>query len=184
MSATGPASHSTDGSSPHDAPLGRAVLDDLAERFRSLRELADRALAQVDDEAYFATLDAEGNSVALLAKHVGGNLRSRFSDFLVSDGEKPDRDRDAEFEVRPGDTRATIEESWAAGWATLEATLASLAPADLSRTVRLRGEPLSALQALTRALAHVGQHVGQIVLLARHWAGPEWETLSIPRARK
>ena len=161
--------------------LARAYLADAAARFASLRDQAERAMAQADDDAFFATLDAESNSIAIIAKHVGGNLRSRFTDFLTTDGEKPDRERDAEFESSQGERRADVEARWAEGWRALETTLASLGPADLLRTVSIRGEPLSVVQALSRATAHVAQHVGQIVLLAKHAAGPGWRTLSIPR---
>ena len=161
--------------------LARAYLADAAARFASLRELAERAMAQTDDDAFFASLDAESNSIAVIAKHVGGNLRSRFTDFLTTDGEKPDRQRDAEFESSRGEARADVEARWRAGWGALEGTLASLRPDDLLRTVSIRGEPMTVVQALSRATAHVAQHVGQIVLLAKHAAGPAWRTLSIPR---
>jgi hypothetical protein len=160
--------------------LAHAYLADVAARFASLRELAERAMAQADDDAFFASLDAESNSIAVIAKHVGGNLRSRFTDFLTTDGEKPDRQRDAEFETRD-EMRADVEARWRAGWQVLEGTLASLGPGDLLRTVSIRGEPMTVVQALSRATAHVAQHVGQIVLLAKHAAGPGWQTLSIPR---
>lgn len=170
---------------------GRATPDDFAAawladvrvRFAELRRTAERALAQVPDAALFAAIDDEANTLAVLMQHVGGNLRSRFADFLVTDGEKPDRDRDGEFVVRPGTTRAGLEARWRAGWETLEGTLAALAPTDLARPVTLRGEAMPAFVAVHRALAHVAQHVGQIVLLAKHAAGAEWRTLSIPRAR-
>jgi hypothetical protein len=161
--------------------LARHLLEDLAASFRKQRELAERALGQVDDDAFFRALDAEANSLAVLVQHVGGNLRSRFRDFLSSDGEKPDRDRDGEFELAAGATRAAIAARWEAGWTALFDALAELAPEDLLRRVTIRGEPHTVVQALDRALAHVAQHVGQIVLLAKHWAGPAWRTLSIPR---
>jgi hypothetical protein len=168
---------------PASDPVASAYLADAAARFETLRTLAERAAAQVDDEGFFATLDPESNSIAMLMKHMAGNLRSRFTDFLTADGEKPDRDRDAEFEREPADTRETILARWADGWAALFAALRALGPADLQREVTIRGEPHSVLQALSRQLAHQAQHVGQIVLLAKHQAGPRWQTLSVPRGK-
>lgn len=162
--------------------IGTAYIADLAERLKGLRRNAERAAAQVDDRGFFAAPDAETNSIAVNMKHVGGNLRSRFTDFLTSDGEKPDRDRDGEFIV-DGETRAEVEAAWARGWEILEGTLASLAADDLLRTIQVRGESMTALSALNRALAHLAGHVGQITLLAKHYAGPEWQTLSIPRGQ-
>jgi hypothetical protein len=163
--------------------LARHLLADSEASFRKQKELAERALAQVDDDAFFRALDAESNSLAVVVQHVAGNLRSRFRDFLTTDGEKPDRHRDGEFELAAGIPRAELMARWEAGWAILLETLASLAPDDLLRTVTIRGEPHTAIQALDRALAHYAQHAGQIVLLAKHWAGPAWKTLSIPRGR-
>lgn len=161
--------------------IAAAYLADVRESFRKLQGTAERAAAQVDDAAFFATLDTEANSIALVMKHMAGNLRSRFTDFLTSDGEKSDRDRDAEFERRSGDTRAAIEARWRDGWATLYAALDAVDPGELLRTVRIRGEPHSIMQALDRQLTHQAYHVGQIVLLAKHHAGPAWRTLTIPR---
>lgn len=156
----------------------------LRREFRFYKDLADRALAQVDDEAFFAALgDGEANSIALTVKHMGGNLRSRWSDFLTTDGEKPDRDRDGEFELRPGDSREALQALWERGWTTLFDTLESLAPGDLGRTVRIRAEPHSVLRALVRGLPHASYHAGQIVQLARHWRGAGWQTLSVPRGK-
>ncbi|HEV7589163.1 MAG TPA: DUF1572 family protein [Longimicrobium sp.] len=163
--------------------LGTTYLRDLAERLQTLRRTAERAAAQVDDHAFFAAPDAETNSIAIDLKHVGGNLRSRFTDFLTSDGEKPDRDRDGEFVVAPGETRADVEAAWARGWALLEAALASLTPDDLLRTIHIRGEAHTVVGALNRQLAHVAGHTGQITLLAKHYAGDAWQTLSIPRGQ-
>ena len=158
-----------------------AVLAELREAFDKQRIAAERAMAQVDDDAFFATLGEDENSIAIIAKHMSGNLRSRFRDFLTSDGEKPDRNRDGEFEVSEDETRAGVMAQWTAGWSTLDTALRALSAADLARTVYIRGEGASALQALLRALAHQAQHAGQIVLLARHLAGTRWRTLSIPR---
>ena len=167
-----------------DAALGAALLTELRQRFQAQRTLAERAAAQVDDAAFFAALDAETNSIAIVMLHMGGNLRSRFTDFLTADGEKPDRDRDGEFDPAPGLTRAQVEARWGEGWAALERTLASLGPDDLLRTVHIRGEAMPVVQALGRALAHQAQHAGQVVLLARHHAGSGWRTLSMPRAER
>jgi hypothetical protein len=156
-------------------------LADIRVQFEKLKSSAEAAVAQVDDAGFFAAPDAENNSIAIDLKHMGGNLRSRFGDFLTTDGEKPDRDRDGEFEIRPGETRAVILDQWAHGWATLFATIDSLRPDDLTRTVRVRGEPHSVMQALHRALSHQAYHVGQVVLLARHHCGESWKTLTIPR---
>jgi len=161
--------------------IGTEYLRDFAERVKSLRRSAERAAAQVGDEGFFAAPDAETNSIAINLKHVGGNLRSRFSDFLTTDGEKPGRDRDGEFLIAPGETRADVEAGWARGWETLEAALASLTADDLLRTVHVRGEAHSVIGALNRQLSHISVHTGQIVLLAKHYAGDAWKTLSIPR---
>lgn len=165
--------------------LPAAILADATSAFTKLRSTAEGAIAQVDDRGFFAVLGADENSIAVLVKHIGGNLHSRFSDFLESDGEKATRDRDGEFEVDTSrEDRAAVMRAWNLGWETLLGTLRSLAPADLERRVTLRGEPLSVRQALDRSALHVSGHVGQIVLLAKHHAGTQWRTLSIPRARR
>ena len=161
--------------------LGRHLLDDLTVQFAKYRQLGERALAQVDDAAFFATVDRENNSPALNVKHVAGNQRSRWTDFLTRDGEKPDRHRDEEFVLRPADSREALMAAWADGWSRLAAALAALTPDDLRRTVTIRGEPHTVLQALNRQYAHYAYHVGQMVLLARHHVGEAWEPLSIPR---
>lgn len=158
-----------------------AYLEDVRATAAYYQKLAEDAMAQVDHAQLFAPLGEEENSVALIVKHVAGNLRSRWTDFLTTDGEKPDRDRDAEFEIRGGDERAALMEAWERGWATFRGTLDALSPDDLGRTVHIRGEPHTVLRAVDRALAHACYHVGQIVLLAKHFAGPEWRSLSIPR---
>jgi len=163
--------------------LGRHLLDDVQLTFRKLRRQAEDALAQVDDAAFFRVLDPESNSLALIVKHVAGNQRSRWTDFLTSDGEKPDRHRDTEFEQTDDDGRDALMARWNAGWDLLAATLAALGPDDLTRPVTIRGEPHTVLQAIDRQLVHYAQHVGQIVFLAKHLAGPAWKTLSIPRGR-
>jgi uncharacterized damage-inducible protein DinB len=158
-----------------------AYLQDARAVAANYKKLADDAMAQVDDEAFFTPLGDEENSIALIAKHMAGNLRSRWTDFLTTDGEKPDRDRDAEFEVHSGDGRGALLAAWERGWATFFATLEALTPEDLGRTITIRGEPQTVLRAVDRGVAHACYHVGQIVLLAKHFAGPRWRTLSIPR---
>lgn len=160
-----------------------AYLQDVRAVAATYKKLADDAMAQVDDARFFASLGDEENGIALIVKHMAGNLRSRWTDFLATDGEKPDRDRDAEFEVHPGDGRAALLEAWEHGWATFLGTLASLTAEDLGRTVTIRGEPQTVIRAVDRGVAHACYHVGQIVLLAKHFAGPDWRTLSIPRGQ-
>jgi hypothetical protein len=166
-----------------DSRSGSLQLSDALREFNNQRKLAERALAQLADDEFFRSLGDDENSIAIIVKHVGGNLRSRWTDFLTTDGEKPDRNRDGEFEP-DASSRDDVMQIWSNGFAALEATLQSLEPDDLLATVRIRGEPLTAVQALHRSLAHTAQHVGQIILLARHWRGPQWQTISMPRARK
>ncbi|HEX3527685.1 MAG TPA: DUF1572 family protein [Thermoanaerobaculia bacterium] len=159
-------------------------LKDVPDQFRKLKVLADRAVAQVRDEDLFTPLDPgaeESNSLAVLLQHMGGNLRSRFAGFLTSDGEKPDRDRDSEFEVRPETTRADLLARWEEGWSTLFTALAGLTEADLAKTVTIRAEEHSVVRALDRALSHAAYHTGQIVLLAKHFAAAGWKNLSVPK---
>jgi uncharacterized damage-inducible protein DinB len=148
--------------------------------FRYHKNIADRAVAQISDEALRRALDENTNSIAVIMKHVGGNLRSRWIDFLTSDGEKPSRNRDDEF-VDTFTSRQEVLDAWEAGWAAVFGSLEALSEADLDRTVTVRGEPHTVALATERSLAHTSYHVGQIVLLARHWAGEQWETLTIPR---
>jgi len=158
----------------------------LDEAFRSLRghkRLADGAIAQIDDHQFFAAPDPESNSVAIMVKHLAGNMRSRFTDFLTSDGEKPDRQRDREFISAPEATREEMLHQWEQGWQLVFDTLNSLTPADLERTVTIRGEPHSVLQAIHRQVVHYAYHVGQIVFLAKHWKGTKWKTLSVPKGQ-
>ena len=156
-------------------------LDDCVFQLRKLRSQADKAMAQVDDPQFFAVIDDDANSIALIVKHVAGNMRSRWTDFLTTDGEKPDRHRDTEFERESGDTREAILARWDAGWNVLFAAITSLTPADLGKTVTIRNEPHTVVQAINRQLSHYSAHVGQIVLLAKHFAGQRWQTLSIPK---
>ena len=163
--------------------LGAAVLEDTLLTFHRAKELADRALAQVSDDDFFRTIDAEANSIAILVKHVGGNLLSRWTDFLTTDGEKPTRNRDGEFTVGANPERDAIMALWDAGWLALASTFAQLRPADLTATVSIRGEAMTALAAMHRGMAHISLHVGQIVLLAKHYRSTDWKTLSIPRGQ-
>jgi uncharacterized protein DUF1572 len=163
--------------------IERPYLDDCLLQLRKLKSQAEQAIAQIRDEQLFATLDPESNSIALIVKHMSGNMRSRWTDFLTSDGEKPDRDRDAEFEARPEDTRDKIFAAWEDGWSRLFRAVSSLSPEDLDTTVKIRGEAHSVLEAVNRQLTHYAAHVGQIVLLAKHYAGADWQSLSIPRGK-
>jgi hypothetical protein len=156
-------------------------LDDVKVQFRQLKNLAEGALTQVRDEDLFTTLDPESNSLAVLMQHMAGNLRSRWTDFLHSDGEKPDRDRDAEFVVTGGTTREELFERWEEGWRCLFQALSALSEEDLALTVLIRAEPHSVIKAINRQLTHYGYHVGQIVFLAKHLASARWKTLSVPR---
>jgi hypothetical protein len=162
---------------------GGHCLADAIGQFRKYHELAGGALAQVEDADFFRTIDPESNSIALIVKHISGNMRSRWTDFLTTDGEKADRNRDTEFELEPRDTRETILARWEEGWTLLFAALAPLTGTDLSRKVPIRGEPHTVLQAVHRQLTHYAYHVGQIVFLARHFAGDRWRSLSIPKGK-
>lgn len=163
--------------------FARLYLEDAIAELRKYKKFADRAVAQVIDEDFFRQLDPESNSIGLIVKHVSGNLRSRWTDFLTTDGEKPDRNRDAEFEKADSDTRESVHARWEDGWRTLFAALEPLTDADLERTVMIRGEPHTVVQAINRQLTHYASHVGQIVFLAKHFAGDRWKTLSIPRGK-
>ena len=162
--------------------LAAHYLEEVDRQLRGYKRMADGAIAQITDDDLFRTLDPESNSIAILIKHLAGNMRSRFSDFLTSDGEKPNRHRDQEF-VLGESTRDGLLRSWEQGWEIVFTTLASLGPQDLLRTVTVRGQPHTVLQAFNRQLAHYADHVGQIVLLAKHYRGPDWKTLSVPKGQ-
>ncbi len=162
--------------------LTTSYLEDSLEMFRQYKQLTERALAQVNDQHLFSVLDGDENSMALIVKHMVGNMRSRWTDFLTTDGEKPDRNRDSEF-VEPPHTRAELMEIWENGWRLVFAALEPLSESDLARTVTIRAEPHSVMQAINRQIAHYALHIGQIILLAKHFAGAEWQTLSIPKKR-
>jgi hypothetical protein len=146
------------------------------------KKLGDGAMAQVSDADLPKTLDAESNFIAVIVKHLSGNMRSRFTDFLTSDGEKPDRNRDGEFE-RPSETREEILALWESGWKIVFDALAPLHEADVTRSVNIRSEPHSVLQAVNRQVAHYAYRVGQMVFIAKHLAGDRWHTLSVPRGK-
>ena len=158
-------------------------IEEARRQMRGHKRLAEGAMAQLKDEELFITLDPESNSVALIVKHMAGNMRSRFTDFLTSDGEKPDRFRDQEFELNPATTRAELMKLWEDGWAQVFAAIESLKPEDVTRSVTIRGEPHTVLQAVNRQIAHYAYHTGQIVFLAKHLRSSEWKTLSIPRGK-
>lgn len=155
-------------------------LSDALETFEGYKLLAEKSFAQISDDEFFRAIDAEANSVAVVAKHLGGNLRSRWRDFLISDGEKPDRNRDSEF-VTENETRANLTAFWNEGWQTLFNSLRSLQPEDLGKIVKIRGEDFTVVKAINRALTHAAYHVGQIVFLAKHFRAGDWQTLSVPR---
>jgi hypothetical protein len=163
--------------------IGALYIDEAFRSLRGHKRLADGAIAQLSDEQFFLAPDAESNSVAIIVKHLAGNMRSRFTDFLTKDGEKPDRNRDQEFVVAHDATRAELLAVWEQYWQLVFDTLNGISPEDLGRTVTIRGEPHSALQAINRQVAHYAYHVGQIVFLAKHWKGAEWKTLSVPRGQ-
>ena len=155
-------------------------LEDSLTLFRYYKKLGEDAMAQVTDEELTATLDPEMNSIAQIVKHIAGNMRSRWRDFLTTDGEKPDRNRDSEF-VEPPPTRQALREVWEAGWDEVFRALGPLTEADLARTVLIRNEPHSVMQAINRQVAHYAYHVGQIVMLAKHMRSEQWKSLSVPR---
>ncbi len=160
--------------------MSESQVRSVTREFKRLQTLADNAMAQLSDAHFFAAPAPGDNSVAVIVKHVGGNLVSRWTDFLTSDGEKQGRNRDAEFRITADDSRVHLLQIWAHGWATLAAALEPLGDADLARVVTIRGEPLTVVQAVYRQLTHYAYHVGQIVYVAKHHCGPAWRTLSIP----
>jgi hypothetical protein len=151
--------------------------------FGRLKRQGEKAMAQVDDAALEHRLDPEANSIGILVRHLAGNMRSRWTDFLTTDGEKPDRNRDGEFDLAFAQSRAELLATWEAGWACVFAAVRPLRSADLLTRVRIRGEEQSALEAINRQVGHYAAHVGQIVFLAKHLAGPGWRSLSIPRGQ-
>src|SRR5712672_3655464 len=163
--------------------LAAQYLDEVRRQMRGYKRMGEGAMTQLRDDDFFLTLDPESNSVAILVKHLAGNMRSRFTDFLTSDGEKPDRFRDHEFEVSAKTTREEVMRWWEQAWSHVFSALDLLQPEDVQRTVTIRQEPHTVMQALNRALAHYAQHIGQIVFLAKHLRSSQWQTLSIPRGK-
>src|SRR5262245_25855219 len=158
------------------------IADSIA-LFRMYKGLAEKSMAQISDEDFFRLIDPDSNSIAIIVKHIAGNMRSRWTDFLTTDGEKPDRHRDTEFEMDPNATRAEIMQLWEQGWQLVFDTLTPLTPADLDRKVFIRTEPHSVMQAINRQMAHYANHLGQIVLLAKHFKGADFKTVSVPKRR-
>ena len=159
-----------------------SYLKDSLSLFRFYKKLAEGAMEQVSDEQLFVALDEEMNSIAIVVKHMAGNMRSRWTDFLTSDGEKPDRNRDGEF-VAPPATREELMRLWKQGWDLVFSALEPLSDSDLIRKITIRGEPHSVMQAINRQIAHYAYHCGQIVFLAKHFKAGEWKSLSVPRNR-
>ena len=153
---------------------------DAIRSFHNYKKMAERAIGQVSDEEFFALINAEANSIALIVKHIAGNLRSRWTDFLTTDGEKDFRNRDTEFELI-GDTRESLMQSWESGWQTLFENIEPLTVEDFSRTVTIRGQRHTMIEAINRQMTHYAYHIGQIVLLAKHFKSADWKTLSVPK---
>lgn len=165
------------------ADVAAQYVDEAHRQMRGHKRLAEGAMAQLMDEELFIRLDAESNSIAVIVKHMAGNMRSRFTDILTTDGEKPDRHRDQEFELNATTTRADLTIWWQEGWARVFSAIEGLTPDDVMRTVTIRGEPHTVLQAINRQIAHYAYHTGQIVFLAKHIRSNTWKTLSIPRGK-
>ncbi|MGZ4788105.1 MAG: DUF1572 family protein [Terriglobales bacterium] len=163
--------------------LAAHYLEEAARQLRGHKRMGEGAMAQLTDEEMFCTIDPQSNSVAIIVKHIAGNQRSRFTDFLTSDGEKPTRQRDTEFVLDTNTTRADVMSWWEQGWKTVFDALGSLKPEDVTRTVLIRNEQHTVLQAINRQIAHYAQHIGQIVFLAKHLKSSDWKTLSIPRGK-
>lgn len=164
----------------HEA-IAQNFLDDAIKSFRDYKKLAEKALAQVSEEEFFRTLDPETNSLAIIVQHLAGNMLSRWTDFLTADGEKPNRNRDSEFIIDSATTRADVMEFWQRGWGCVFAALEPLQTQDLARTVTIRGQAHTVVEAINRQLTHYPMHIGQIVLLAKHYRSSAWRTLSVPR---
>ncbi|MGH9495527.1 MAG: DUF1572 family protein [Candidatus Sulfotelmatobacter sp.] len=163
--------------------LATHYLEEAQRQLRGQKRMCEGAMTQLRDEDFFVVLDPEANSIAVLVKHLAGNMRSRFTDFLTTDGEKPDRFRDREFEVTPATSRAEVMAWWEEGWTCVFAAIDPLKPEDVMRQVTIRGEPHTVLQAINRQIAHYAAHIGQIVFLAKHLRSSQWKTLTIPRGK-
>ena len=162
-------------------PLGQHYLEDALSTFHDYKKLGERAFAQLSDEDFFRTIDGESNSIAVIIKHIAGNMLSRWTDFLTTDGEKPERNRDMEFVMLPETTKDEMLAYWEKGWTCTFQALEPLTPDDLMRTVRIRGEDHTVVQAINRQIAHYANHIGQIVYLAKHFKSNEWQSLSVPK---
>ena len=167
----------------NDQSIGQHYLDDALRRFRDYKKLAERAFAQISDEEFFRPLDEESNSIAINMKHIAGNMISRWTDFLTTDGEKPERNRDLEFVMLPETSKNDMLAYWERGWQCVFEAVEPLKPEDLMRTIRVRGQDHTVVQAINRQLAHYAYHVGQIVFLAKHFKSSEWQNLSVPKNR-
>jgi hypothetical protein len=156
---------------------------DSVSAMRAYKKLAEKAIAQLKDEEFFVTLDEEANSVAVVMKHMAGNMISRWTDFLTSDGEKPDRNRDMEFVIDAQTAKDDVIAYWERGWQCVLNAIEPLTVDDFEKTVLIRGEKHTIVQAINRQLMHYAYHIGQIVFLAKHFRSAEWKSLSIPRNR-
>ena len=165
----------------NDQSIAQHYLTDALQTFRDYKTLAERAFAQISDEDFFKTIDPESNSIAVNMKHMAGNMFSRWTDFLTTDGEKPERDRDIEFVMLPGTTKDEMISYWNQGWTCVFDAVEPLQPEDLMRTIRIRGQDHTVMQAINRQIAHYAYHVGQIVYLAKHFKSSDWQSLSVPR---
>ena len=163
--------------------IGAHFLEDALRTFRDYKQLAERAFAQIEEADFFRTIDEESNSIAVSMKHMAGNMISRWTDFLTSDGEKPERNRDLEFVMLPETTRAEMIAYWEKGWQFTFAAIEPLQPEDLMRKVTIRGQDHTVVQAINRQIAHYAYHVGQIVYLAKHFKSNDWQSLSVPKNR-
>ncbi len=161
--------------------IGQHYLDDALKWFRYYKQLAERTFAQISDEDFFRTIDEESNSIAVNMKHMASNMISRWTDFLTSDGEKPDRNRDMEFVILPGTSKDEMLDYWKRGWQVTFDAIEPLTPDDLMRIIRIRGQDHTVVQAINRQLAHYAYHVGQIVYLAKHFKASDWQSLSVPK---
>jgi len=163
--------------------LATHYLDDSIASLCAYKKLADKALDQLNEDEFFITLDEEANSIAVIMKHMAGNMFSRWTDFLTTDGEKPDRNRDMEFVIEPKTSKDDVLAYWEKGWQRVFDALEPLRAEDLGKKVLIRGEEHTVIQAINRQLMHYANHIGQIVFLAKHFRSSEWKSLSIPRNR-
>ena len=161
--------------------IGQHYLEDALRTFRDYQKLAERAFAQISEEDFFRTIDEESNSIAVSMKHMAGNMLSRWTDFLTTDGEKPERNRDMEFVMLPETTREDLLAYWEKGWKATFDAIEPLTENDLMRTITIRGQNHTVVQAINRQIAHYAYHVGQIVYLAKHFKSSDWQSLSVPK---